>query len=181
VLNALAIGDYRVIFIFKDPSEALVSRYSHEHCVNVQGDCGSAKGFPNLTSYAENGVDHMHLMDHFSAYAGREVLASKAAPNVAPSAVVAVAAAAAARNYPVVCLNYHKLWTNLPTVMLALGLPADLAKSFPKRKEKVRTAGGDRHGGGGSDEASEQTRAILRKMYRPLVDAIADLPAVMVA
>eukprot|EP00613_Pedinella_sp_CCMP2098_P072292 CAMPEP_0171912756 /NCGR_PEP_ID=MMETSP0993-20121228/11341_1 /TAXON_ID=483369 /ORGANISM="non described non described, Strain CCMP2098" /LENGTH=647 /DNA_ID=CAMNT_0012546657 /DNA_START=114 /DNA_END=2053 /DNA_ORIENTATION=- len=139
VLSAASIGDHRVIFIFKDPSESLVSRYSHEHCMNVQGDCGRVEQFPNLTSYAANGVDHMHLVDHFMAYAGSAVANKN----------LKTQSARAARNYPVVCLNYHKIWFNLPAVMLALGLPPEVANSFPRRKEKVRTGGADRHGGGG--------------------------------
>ena len=47
----------------------------------------------------------MRLMDHFAAY---------------------VHPAEGGRNYPVVALNYHKLWDNLPAVMAALGLPPEL-------------------------------------------------------
>lgn len=41
---------YRVVFIFKDPAEALVSRYFYNHCKNLRGaDCGgSEKAFPGV-------------------------------------------------------------------------------------------------------------------------------------
>jgi len=169
-VSAKAIGGYRVVFIYKDPSEALVSRYGHEHCLHIQGNCGSnttdspasiataAATFPDLAEYAARGKDLMLLFDHYRAY-------------VHPSVP---------RNYPVVCLNYHRLWDNLPVVMLALGLPANLASKFPPRTETVRTTGGDRHGGGGAEAASEDTRGLLRRMYRPLVDEITENPAVLV-
>jgi len=44
--------DFRFIYIFKDPVEGLVSRYGHGHCMHVGGDCGEAKGFMDLHSYA---------------------------------------------------------------------------------------------------------------------------------
>jgi len=115
-------------------------------------------------------MDHMHLMDHFMAYAGSAVANKN----------LKTQSARAARNYPVVCLNYHKIWFNLPAVMLALGLPPEVANSFPRRKEKVRTGGADRHGGGGSDATSEVLREALRMMYKPIVDEISNLPAVFV-
>ena len=44
------IDSYRVVLIFKDPAEALVSRFFYNHCKNVRGaDCGgSEKEFPTL-------------------------------------------------------------------------------------------------------------------------------------
>lgn len=44
------IDSYRVVLIFKDPAEALVSRFFYNHCKNLRGaDCGgSEKAFPSL-------------------------------------------------------------------------------------------------------------------------------------
>ena len=31
---------YRVVYLYKDPVEAMVSRFGHGHCTHIQGDCG---------------------------------------------------------------------------------------------------------------------------------------------
>ena len=83
------------------------------------------------------------------------------------------------RSFPIVALNYHKLWNNLPAVMAALGLPAGLAKSFPERTETVRndlTARGE-----GNAAHSEATRRGLDEMYGPILSKIRELPAVTIA
>jgi hypothetical protein len=167
-----AVGTYRVVFIYKDPVDALVSRYSREHCWNVQGDCAAVAAkrktgalevppsppFPDLAQYAQRGVDGMGLANHFSNYL------HPAAP----------------RNYPVVAINYHKLWDNLPAVMQALGLPASFIDRFPQRAETVRTGSADTFGGGGANATSPVTRELLRRMYRQLVEEIASTPAVLI-
>lgn len=54
-----------------------------------------------------------------------------------PAAVDRAAAAAGngnggrRRNYPVVCVNYHKMWDNKEAVVRALGLPAQEASKVP--------------------------------------------------
>lgn len=44
------IDSYRVVLIFKDPAEALVSRYFYNHCKNLRGaECGATQqDFPSL-------------------------------------------------------------------------------------------------------------------------------------
>lgn len=193
-VEGAAVDGYRVVFLYKDPAEALVSRYSLAHCRHVQGDCegeaaaqgaaagaeeaggrGAARGaapseavaWPALGAYARAGVDRMRLRDHFAAYL------HPAEP----------------RGYPVVCLNYHKLWANLPAVVAALGLPPELARTFPARAESVRHGGSGSSGGngvsggdGGGDEGGEldETRAALRRMYAGIVAEIRANPAVLV-
>ncbi|CAN0219587.1 unnamed protein product, partial [Ectocarpus sp. 4 AP-2014] len=48
------VDNYRVVLIFKDPAEALVSRYFYNHCKNLRGaQCGSTPAdFPSLERYA---------------------------------------------------------------------------------------------------------------------------------
>ena len=50
----------------------------------------------------------MKLIEHFENYMG-------------PLSGKPGSSAQAARNYPVVAINYHKLWDNLPAMMAALG------------------------------------------------------------
>ena len=35
------MDDYRVVYIYKDPVESMVSRYGWGHCNHIQGDCGA--------------------------------------------------------------------------------------------------------------------------------------------
>lgn len=44
------VDSYRVVLIFKDPAEALVSRYFYNHCKNLRGaECGATPAdFPSL-------------------------------------------------------------------------------------------------------------------------------------
>ena len=115
------LDDYRVLYIFKDPVEAMVSRFGYGHCKHLDGDCGNEASFPKLDVYAEQGVDRMGLLAFFEAYTSPQ-------------------------KYPIVALNYHKLWQNREAVMSALGLPASLASTFPERTETVRndlTAAGE--------------------------------------
>ena len=36
VVPASKMDEYRVVFIYKDPVESLVSRFDHNHCTHVQ-------------------------------------------------------------------------------------------------------------------------------------------------
>lgn len=149
------VDSFRVLFIYKDPVEALVSRFGYGHCVHLGGDCGDSQDtFPKLDAYAKAGIDRMGLVSFFENYATE----SKS------------------RNFPIVLLNYHKLWDNLPAVMKALGLPKELAETFPERTETVRndlTAAAERN-----QAHSEATRRLLDVMYEPILDRIRQLPAV---
>ena len=148
--------DYRYIYIFKDPVEGLVSRYGYGHCMHVGGDCGKDdKGFPNLEQYANDGKDFFKISDFFDhwtteGYGGRK--------------------------YPVITVNYHKIWDNVPAVVEALGLPSNLASTFPKRTETVRN---NKTGAKeGHMNHSEQVRDGLRKIYRNVLDEIRAMPAI---
>jgi len=148
------LDDYRVLYIFKDPVEAMVSRFGYGHCKHLDGDCGVEQSFPKLDVYAQQGIDRMGLLAFFEAYTSPQ-------------------------KYPIIALNYHKLWQNREAVMSALGLPASLASSFPERTETVRndlTAAGE-----GNKAHSEATRRGLDRMYGRILARIRELPAVSVA
>lgn len=148
------IDDFRVLFIFKDPVEALVSRYGYGHCLHLGGDCGDdEKKFPTLDAYARAGNDRMGLLAFFERYT-----------------------TGSNRSFPIVLLNYHKLWDNLPALMQALGVPASQQASFPERTETVRndlTAAAEN-----KPAHSEATRRGLDVMYAPIISKIRALPAV---
>uniref|UniRef100_A0A7S3NGV2 Sulfotransferase domain-containing protein n=1 Tax=Aureoumbra lagunensis TaxID=44058 RepID=A0A7S3NGV2_9STRA len=152
-----SLDDYRLLFIFKDPVEALVSRYGYGHCLHLGGNCGTnERTFPKLDAYARRGIDNMNILSFFKNYV---------TPN--PN-----------RSFPIILLNYHKLWDNLDALMAALGLPPQLASTFPQRTETVRndlTAQAE-----GNQAHSEATRQYLDKIYDPIIQRIRDLPAVTV-
>ena len=148
--------DFRYIYIFKEPVEGLVSRYGHGHCEHVGGDCGSMDAFPKLDQYSERGVDFFKISDFFLNWTTEDVK----------------------RQYPIICLNYHKLWDNLPRVVEALGLPEELVGSFPKRTETVRN---DSTGAKEGNRAhTEETRDKLREMYKGVMEKIIKIPAISV-
>ena len=135
----------------------MVSRFGHGHCRHLDGDCGDERNWPTLDVYAKNGVDRMGVLAFFESYATPD----------------------AGRDFPIILLNYHKLWNNLEAVMDALGLPRDLARTFPERTETVRndrTAAGERN-----PAHSEKTRAGLERIYAPIIAKIRAMPAVSVA
>ena len=157
IVSDAALDDYRVLYIFKDPVEAMVSRFGHGHCKHLGGDCGDEKAFPKLEAYATAGNDRMGVLNHFKAY-------------TTPSDD---------RHFPIVLLNYHKLWNNLDAVMDALGLPKQLAPSFPDRTETVRN---DYTGKAeGRAAHTEATRQGLVAIYQPILTKIREMPAVSLA
>lgn len=66
------MDSYRVVLIFKDPAEALVSRYFYNHCKNIRGaECGATPAeFPSLERWVGVLNRSRNLMPQF-------VLASK--------------------------------------------------------------------------------------------------------
>mmetsp|Transcript_1165 Transcript_1165/g.3632 ORF Transcript_1165/g.3632 Transcript_1165/m.3632 type:complete len:126 (-) Transcript_1165:31-408(-) len=122
--------------------------------MHLQGNCGEEKSFPKLDRYAAEGVDKMGLEAFFQGY-------------TSPSQT---------RQFPIVLLNYHKLWDNADAVMDALGLPRSLGGTFPARTETVRN---DLTGAAERNAAhTEKTRGGLDKLYAPIVAKIRQLPAV---
>ena len=149
--------DYRYIYIFKDPVEGLVSRYGHGHCLHVGGDCGNEGSFPKLAEYAKGGVDFFKITDFFDHWTTEGY---------------------GGRTYPVIAVNYHKIWDNVPAVVEALGLPEQHAASFPKRTETVRN---NKTGAKeGHMNHSEEARDGLRGIYKGVLDKIRDMPAIKI-
>ncbi|CAM9452650.1 unnamed protein product [Ascophyllum nodosum] len=151
---------YRVVLIFKDPAEALVSRYFYNHCKNLRGaDCGaSEKVFPGLERYAEESGDRLHLEAFYDNYCNP-------------------AKASGSRNYPVVCVNYHKMWDNKEALVAALGLPAEEASKMPTRTETVRN---DQTSARRKEPFTLAVRERLRVKHDSLSRKIFEAPAVAI-
>lgn len=159
------IDSYRVVFIFKDPAEALVSRYFYNHCKNLRGaDCGgSEKEFPSLERYAEEEEDRLHMETFYDNYCGSTDEDKRKAKLI--------------RNYPVVCINYHKIWDNSVAVVRALGLPESEASKLPTRTETIRN---DWTSAARGEPFTLAVRERLRKKHASLSEKIFEAPAVSI-
>lgn len=74
--------------------------------------------------YAEERDDRLHMESFYDNYCNPQTVAGR-------------------RNYPVVCVNYHKLWDNKEALVKALGLPAGEAlKVTLERQERAGRGGG---------------------------------------
>ena len=151
------VDEYRLLYIYKDPVEAMVSRYGFGHCKHIGGNCGPSDAkFPKLDRYSRERQDLMGLTDFFDNWMN-------------PSSD---------RPFPVIGLNYHKLWDNLDAVMAALGFPPEWAAKFPQRTETVRN---DLTGAAEKNDAhTEATREGLRAMYEKTIRKQRDMPAVVI-
>ena len=154
--------NFRYLYIVKEPVEGLVSRYCYGHCLHVGGECGTdEKSFPTLDRYAELGVDSMGLGKFYDNWTSSSPRGGKTDNK---------------RRYPIVVINYHKLWDNLPLLMDALSLPREYASRFPPRSETVRNdETGEKTGKAGHSAA---TRRTLSDIYEPLRDKIRNMEAV---
>lgn len=68
--------------------------------------------------YAEENGDRLHMESFYDNYCN-------------PSPVHG------SRNYPVICVNYHKMWDNKQALVAALGLPAEEASKVGVGSSRV--------------------------------------------
>lgn len=70
-----------------------------------------------MKRYAEEDMDRLHMESFYDNYCN---------PSNQPGNK---------RNYPIVCINYHKIWDNPVAVVRALGLPAEEASKVRDNEE----------------------------------------------
>ena len=136
-----------------------MSRYGHGHCLHVGGDCGAEGVFPKLYDYAKAGADFFKIGEFFHRWTTEDKR----------------------REYPVLAVNYHKIWDNVEALVEALGLPPETAKTFPARTETVRndeTAKSDGKNGEINMGHTTEVRELLRDMYSEVRAKIFEFPAV---
>ena len=110
------VDDYRVVYIYKDPVESMAAAMDGVTATTSRATAARARpAGPSSTPTRDS---------------SRTVCGSSTT-----STPTHLTGGGAQRNYPVVALNYHRLWDNLPAVMTALGLPQSLARTFPPRTE----------------------------------------------
>mmetsp|Transcript_15650 Transcript_15650/g.25460 ORF Transcript_15650/g.25460 Transcript_15650/m.25460 type:complete len:437 (+) Transcript_15650:103-1413(+) len=151
------VDDFRFVFLYRNPIEAMLSRYFYGHCKNLRGDCGASdRQFPSYRQYAKEKGDRMRLEEHYDNYVTKQMGNDN-------------------RNYPIIALNYHKLWDQLPEVLDLLGLPSALAARFPPRQEKRRSTSATV-----GDATVEELARDFGVKFRALVAKVKAMPAVAV-
>ncbi len=105
---------YRVIFIFRSPIDAYLSRGSSlQHCKNIDGYYRNH--IKDRLTYVKSGVDIMRYNEHFHNYAVR-----------------------GNKKYDIICINYHKIWENLEEILTVLEIPLSEIKNFPPKRVKEK-------------------------------------------
>ena len=104
-----------IIYIYRNPVKAIISRYGLSHVANCEGDVQNAP--PTLEEYARLGKDYMGLNEHFKNWTSID---------------------RSDRNYSIILVKYEGLWHNLETLFEQLQLPKSLINLFPKRRETRR-------------------------------------------
>ena len=97
-----------VIFIYKNPTNAQLSRWSKSHFKNIGIELDIL-----MEDYVTRGEDLLKYEEFFDNYVNKRIN----------------------RNYQITTINYHKLWDNLPEVFTALDLPLEDISKFPPRVE----------------------------------------------
>ena len=101
---------YKVIFIYRDPVVARLSRGTMQHCINIDGDSDNYK--EDLVEYVKYGHDTMRYSDHFDAYTR-----------------------SSNKNYSVLCVNFNRMWDFVSELLVALDIPQAEAHNFPVKRD----------------------------------------------
>ena len=118
VIENKDVSKYKVIYIFRNPSEAQMSIFSSlkkrqlKHWSNIQ--VKDSSNIPEIEEYLKRNVDSLNYMEFFNNYIENKI-------NL---------------NYSIIAINYHKLWNNIPELIKILELPIICINKFPKKKEK---------------------------------------------
>ena len=130
------VDDVRVVFVYRDPVQAILSRFdSAAHLKNIEA--------PNVTvqDVVLAGRDLYGLAEFFYNYVD-----------------------VSRRAYPIVFIKYEALFTQLPLLHRALGVPMRPGLAL-ERRETGRTSAAE---------------GALRRIYAPLARAMQTFPEVMV-
>lgn len=108
--------DFRVIYVFGDPAEAVVSVFRRGladfHIRRMLGPLGAWPDGATLAEYLAFPDDPFRTAAHFDAWWG------------------------ASRRYPILFVRYDDLWERIDEVVEFVGLPAALARTFPARRAR---------------------------------------------
>ncbi len=101
--------------MFRNPVNALKSRYSIQHCQNVEGNW---RDLPELLSdYAQQGQDRFGLEAHFDAW---------------------TQSPRSSRNYEICCLRYETVWEHLKELLDYLEIDRRHLDKIPQKRETKR-------------------------------------------
>jgi hypothetical protein len=149
-------NDCRVIYIYRDPVIAKISRPSWQHCYHIGGDFrqhqklkrkpGDNLGIGLLEDYVRLGLDLNQYEEHFDNWM---VEGSK-------------------REYSILYINYTHLWENLNVIFEYCQIPISDIVSFPRKRETKKSV-------------SDNILKSLTKMYNPLQKKIQILEPVILS
>lgn len=139
----LVPDDYRAVYLFGNPMDAVVSLfrrgYQLENAKRIGGDWENWDPSWELLDYLRNGEDLYHLEDHFHQW---------------------VKCPREGRGYPILVVRYESIFDHLEEVFDFLRIPSSLRTSFPAplpRRSDWR-------------RQPEKIREGLEAMYGPLHD-----------
>ena len=111
------LKNYKVIYLYKDPVKAILSRFDNpEHLNHIQ--CDETIKFADLLNSKK---DLYKLEEFFNNYTKKQKTKRE-------------------RNYPIYCVKYEDFWSNIQFFNETFGLP-DVKELYPIRKETHRKYG----------------------------------------
>jgi len=152
----LNLNDCRVIYIYRDPVIAKISRPGWQHCYHIGGDFrqhqklkrkpGDNLGMELLEDYARNGVDLNQYEEHFDNWMieGED------------------------REYSILYINYAHLWENLNVIFEYCQIPINHIVNFPRKRETKKNV-------------SDNVVKVLTEMYYPLQKKIETLEPIILS
>lgn len=109
------LKNYKVIYLYKDPVKAILSRFDNpEHLNHIQCDESIT-----LKDILYKRQDLYKLEEFFNNYTKKDKTKKD-------------------KNYPIYCVKYEEFWKNIPLFNKIIGLP-DIKELYPIRKETRRT------------------------------------------
>lgn len=110
------LKNHKVIYLYKDPVKAILSRFDNpEHLNHIQ--CNESIKFKHILDTRK---DLYKLEEFFNNYTGKGKNKEK--------------------NYPIYCVKYEEFWNNISLFNEIIGLP-DIKELYPIRKETHRNYG----------------------------------------
>lgn len=154
--NEINTTSCRVIYIYRDPMIAKISRPGWQHCYHIGGDYirhqkfkknkGDNLGINLLKQYVDLGQDLNKYEEHFDNWFNEAQM----------------------REYSILYINYDYLWENLNAIFDYCEIPTEDIVKFPKRRETEKNI-------------SEDVKIGLSSMYLSLKEKINKMPPLFVS
>jgi len=111
------LGNYKVIFIYRNPLQVIYSRFAQRHGPNINHlrniKCMN-NGNINIFDVLKTGMDLYKMEEFFDNYVSNK-----------------------ARNYDIYCIKYEMFWDNISMFNKIIGIP-DIKYLYPEKKERLK-------------------------------------------